>query len=98
MIQKLYEKEKFSAIGSTFVFFEVNGEYKQAFENINKSNNEINYTYLTINDKVKNEEKFNLQHYLLNVGKWGLLLGASKKVQLPILRNALGFVKLFQII
>lgn len=95
MIQKLYEKEKFSAVGSTFIFFDVNGEYKQAFENINKNNNEINYKYLTINDKVKEKEKFTLPHYLLNIEEWELLLGASEKTQLPILRNALRFVKLF---
>ena len=32
MLQTLYKLEENSATGSTFIFFDVNGEYKQAFE------------------------------------------------------------------
>ena len=93
MIQTLYKKKNYSAIGSTFIFFDVNGEYRQAFESINK-NNQINIKYLSFgaqNDK----ENFTLPHGLLNIEEWELLLEASEKTQLPILRNALGFAELF---
>ena len=94
MIQTLYKKENYSAVGSTFIFFDVNGEYRQAFENINKNNQEINIKYLSFG--VQNEKgNFTLPYSLLNIEEWELLLGASEKTQLPILRNALGFAELF---
>lgn len=36
-----------------------------------------------------------LPHYFLNIEEWTLLLNASEKTQIPILRNALGLATLF---
>lgn len=86
MIQTLYSKindNQLSAIGSTFVFFDVNGEYKKAFSELNNIDHNINIEYKNIDDN------FILPHYFLNVEEWELLLNASEKAQLPILRNAL---------
>lgn len=44
MIQELYRFEKYSATGSTFIFFDVNGEYEQAFSELNNTNGDINVT------------------------------------------------------
>lgn len=92
MIQTLYKKKNYSAVGSTFIFFDVNGEYRQAFESINK-NNQINIKYLSF-EAQNNAEKFTLPYSLLNIEEWELLLEASEKTQLPILRNALGIASL----
>lgn len=86
MIQTLYSKiddNQLSAIGSTFIIFDVNGEYKKAFSELNNIDNNINVEYKNIDDN------FILPHYFLNVEEWELLLNASEKAQLPILRNAL---------
>lgn len=93
MIQTLYKKENYSAVGSTFIFFDVNGEYQQAFKDINRDNREINIKYLSFGAQ-DDEEKFTLPHSLLNIEEWELLLEASEKTQLPILRNALGIASL----
>ena len=75
MLQTLYKYKEYSAIGSTFIFFDVN---------------------LSI-DTEATDEKFQLPHWFLNIDEWALLLKASEKSQLPILRNALGLAYLFQL-
>ncbi len=94
MLQTLYRLEENSANGSTFIFFDVNGEYKQAFEKLNVKNANINVKYFSIdsNQRAENEE-FILPHWFLNVDEWALLLKASEKSQLPLLRTALGFTQ-----
>ncbi len=93
MLQTLYKLKNNSATGSTFIFFDVNGEYRQAFKNL-KDNKDIQVTNFSIDTEATNE-KFQLPHWFLNIDEWALLLQASEKTQLPILRNALALVVLF---
>ena len=96
MLQTLYNYTEYSAIGSTFIFFDVNGEYRQAFEKVNENNGNIYVRNFTIDEVDKNDnsiEKFIVPHWFLNIDEWALLLKASEKSQLPILRNALGFTQ-----
>jgi DNA helicase HerA-like ATPase len=94
MLQTLYKLEGNSATGSTFIFFDVNGEYKQAFEQLSTKNENIQTKYYSIEDNEdKQIEKFILPHWFLNIDEWALLLKASEKSQLPILRNSLGFTQ-----
>lgn len=105
MMQSLLAKDNFSAIGSSFFFFDVNGEYHKAFSKV--ENQDIKIKYYSIDElKTKEEfdtlygevintnieyQKFKLPHWFLNIDEWSLLLHASEKTQLPILRSALGF-------
>ena len=91
MMQTLFKKENFSAVGASFVFFDVNGEYKQAFEKLHEVNDDIDVYYTSIEDT---DNPFTLPHHLMNVEEWELLLNASEKAQLPILRNALNIASL----
>lgn len=96
MLQTLYKYDDYSAIGSTFIFFDVNGEYRQAFDKLKDHNCNIEVTNFTIDDVNNNDtsiQKFILPHWFLNIDEWALLLKASEKTQLPILRNALGFTQ-----
>lgn len=102
MIQTLFKKENYSAVGASLLFFDVNGEYHKAFSQL--SNNDIDVKYFSINEikssesfEYKSELKreieygnFKLPHWFLNIDEWALLLQASEKTQLPILRKALG--------
>ncbi|MES2064641.1 MAG: ATP-binding protein [Bacteroidota bacterium] len=105
MMQGLLKKEGFSAVGASFVFFDVNGEYHRALCNVENKDIELKYFSL---DKEKDNSCFNygadlaicdniayaefkLPHWFLNIEEWALLLQASEKTQLPILRSALGF-------
>lgn len=99
MLQTLYKYNDYSGVGSTFVFFDVNGEYSQAFSKISDNNNNIevkNFTIDEIDEKgEKKTVKFILPHWFLNIDEWALLLQASERTQLPILRNALALAVLF---
>ena len=94
MLQELFRYKDYSATGSTFFFFDVNGEYEQAFSELNKINSEIEVTNYSI-DETTPFNKFILPHWFLNIDEWALLLQASEKTQLPILRNALGLASIF---
>mgnify|MGYP003600824098 CR=1 FL=1 len=95
MLQTLHRFKSYSATGSTFIFFDVNGEYRQAFEKVTLENDDIEVKNFTIDDLKADEENNNfiLPHWFLNIDEWALLLKASEKSQLPILRNALGFTQ-----
>ncbi|MBL1411545.1 ATP-binding protein [Sphingobacterium faecale] len=95
MLQTLYKLEEYSATGSTFIFFDVNGEYKQAFEKVNTYNINIEVKNFTIDSEETDDtfQKFVLPHWFLNIDEWALLLKASERTQLPLLRNALGFTQ-----
>lgn len=109
MLQTLFKKDNFSAIGASFVFFDVNGEYHKAFSTIDNPDIEVKYlsinelknknsfddlySNLKINDKIEYEE-FILPHWFLNIDEWALLLQASEKTQIPILRKALGIASI----
>ncbi|WP_159516918.1 ATP-binding protein [Sunxiuqinia indica] len=99
MIQGLYNFKDYAATGSTFIFFDVNGEYKQAFSELSIKNDSIAVKYLTIDDSSTpvQEEIFSLPSWFLNIDEWALLLQASEKTQIPILRNALGLASLFSL-
>src|SRR5690606_30999373 len=96
MLQTLYSFTEYSATGSTFIFFDVNGEYRQAFEKVNEGNDNIEVKNFTIDENEKTSQKFILPHWFLDIDEWALLLKASEKSQLPILRNALALAVLFQ--
>ncbi len=92
MLQTLFKKENFSAIGSTFLIFDVNGEYKTAFDGLKNEN--IRVKNFSI-DGADGQEAFKLPHHFLNIEEWELLLLASEKTQRPILRTALALAALF---
>ena len=96
MIQELYRYKDYSATGSTFIFFDVNGEYQQAFSELTQKNKNIEVTTYTLDEEEKEgTKKFALPHWFLSIDEWALLLQASEKTQLPILRNALGLASTF---
>lgn len=93
MLQTIFSKDKeFFAIGSTFIIFDVNGEYKQALDNLKNTNVKVsNYSI----EKKDGHKELKLPHHFLNIDEWELLLQASEKTQRPILRTALALAALF---
>lgn len=97
MLQNLYRYNKYSATGSSFIIFDVNGEYRQAFSEIQNVNKDIEVKNFSIdvNEVKGGVKKFVLPHWFLTIDEWALLLQATEKTQLPILRNALGLASIF---
>ena len=107
IIQSVFDrKEEFWAIVAAFVLFDVNGEYRQAFEDL-PWQIQASYFKATSSDaeaQVLDEgflgadlvDRFRLPHWFMTVDEWALLLRASEKSQFPALRTALGLTTLFQ--
>lgn len=109
IFQSLFEYKTFSAIGSSIILFDVNGEYHKAFSQL--ENEDISVVYYSVNtteSKNSFEEKYgfnicdnieyrelSLPHWFLNIDEWALMLQASEKAQLPILRSAINLLKMF---
>lgn len=93
ILQSLFEKsDEFKARGATFLVFDVNGEYRQAFEELhNKTGIGVRSIIL---DGTADQGKFRLPHWFLDLSEWELLLQASEKTQIPVLRMALGLTGL----
>ncbi len=93
ILQSLFSKpDEYKARGATFVVFDVNGEYTKAFSEL--KNEGIEVRSLTL-DGTSEKGKFRLPHWFLDLAEWELLIQASEKTQLPVLRNALGLTSLF---
>lgn len=94
VLQELFAKDdEHHALGATFVILDVNGEYHQAFGELPKAK-KISVDRLIL-DGSAFEGRFRLPHWFLELSEWELLLQASERTQVPILRMALGLATLF---
>lgn len=94
VLQSLFDKaDEFRARGATFIIFDVNGEYANALMPIAKEDI-IGVTHVIL-DGSASDGRFRLPHWFLEQSEWELLLQASERTQLPILRMALGLATLF---
>ncbi|OYX89583.1 MAG: ATPase [Azorhizobium sp. 32-67-21] len=94
ILQALFEKpDEHHARGATFVVLDVNGEYSRAFKELPESA-DIGVKHLIL-DGSASADRFRLPHWFLDLSEWELLLQASERTQVPILRMALGLATLF---
>ena len=93
IIQELFRKNSYAATGATFLIFDVNGEYKNAFPL--GGSGEANVSHFEIDPAEEHQEAFSLPHHLFSIEEWELLLQASEKTQRPILRTALSFAQMY---
>ena len=92
VLQSLFEKaDEHHARGATFIVFDVNGEYQEALTPLAKPGG-IGVKRVVLNAAGGG---FRLPHWFLEMTEWELLLQASEKTQLPVLRTALGLTSLF---
>jgi hypothetical protein len=102
--QSLFEKKnELGARGATFVFLDVNGEYRVAFSklpgSIRRAYHRVALDPLSAAphalDANERTATFRLPHWFMSVEEWELLLRASERTQQPVLRMALGLTTLF---
>ena len=94
ILQELFDKpEEHHARGATFVVLDVNGEYHQAFGGL-AGPGVIGVDRLIL-DGSSAAGRFRIPHWFLDLSEWELLLQASERTQVPILRMALGLATLF---
>lgn len=95
VLQSLFDKaDEFHARGATFLVFDVNGEYANALMPLAKENG-VGVAHVVLDGTAANG-KFRLPHWFLEQSEWELLLQASERTQIPVLRTALGLTGLFR--
>lgn len=93
ILQSLLEKpDEYHARGATFVMFDVNGEYGEALAPFGVKG-KIGVQRLVLDGT---KDGFRVPHWFLEAAEWELLLQASERAQLPVLRTALGLTSLFR--
>lgn len=93
VLQSLFDKpDEHHARGATFVVFDVNGEYARALAPLANGNG-IGVSHVVL-DGTAAVGRFRLPHWFLDQSEWELLLQASERTQLPVLRTALGLTSL----
>lgn len=93
ILQSLFAKpDEHHARGATFVVFDVNGEYRPALEPL-AADGQIGVEHVAFTGEA---DGFRIPHWFLEMSEWELLLQASEKTQLPVLRTALGLTSLFR--
>jgi hypothetical protein len=98
IVQEIHRKQSYSASGSRILIFDVNGEYKEAFND--KQNEDLSIKCYKPNLKKEEEglEPFYLPHFLLNLDEWSAFLMAKEGAQKPfwdkVLQESYRFYKI----
>lgn len=101
ILQTVYRKQGFSAIGSKTILFDVNGEYHNAFKgSISPNDSYLKYYIPNKNeDQVLGNSAFILPYYLMNLDEWLAFLMASDRTQKPfwdkVLQQTYKFYRIF---
>lgn len=94
IIQKIFLKKGRSATGAHILMIDSNGEYDKAFNRISIMNPEIVYRNIEVGKMNDCGDEFQIPVWDLGVEDWAILLNASERTQLPIIRRALQIVKI----
>ena len=94
ILQNIFLKTDYSAKGAKFIIIDSNGEYHKAFENINGINNQIKETVFVVDSDI-NDGKLEIPVWALSADDWAILLHASEKTQLPVIKRAIDIARIF---
>ena len=94
LFQNLFYRKTYRPKNARIVLFDVYGEYKSAFENINKLE-DCRYKSLTTDVNALSNEIIQIPPYFLEVDDIALLLNVDNPAQIPIIQKALRYVYLF---
>lgn len=106
LLQEVYRKTDYAAVGAKTILFDVNGEYAQAFSNMSSGISvKIYRPNILASSESQSEspnlvvEDFYLPYYLLKLDEWLAFLMASERTQKPfwdkVLQQCYKFYKIF---
>ena len=95
LIQNVFQTPGFIPFRSNFFIFDSSGEYRNAFQEINKINPNYNYKFYTTNYHEPNTEQLKVPLWLLTVDDLALLLSVTNHSQLPIIERMHKLVRIF---
>lgn len=95
IIQNIFKKEKNSAVGAKFIIIDSNGEYESSICELNDKNPDIHVNCLTADSECTKGNCLELPVWALSADDWAVLLHASEKTQIPIIKRAIDIAKIF---
>lgn len=94
ILQIIFEKKDFSAKGAKFVIIDSNGEYCKSFSELSNQNDKI-LVKSFLCDCEKKCNMLQIPLWALSADDWAVLLHASERTQIPILKRAIDIAKIF---
>ncbi len=95
IMQNIFNNTKINSIGSNVFIFDSFGEYKNAFSEINKYNENYHYKFITSNVSEDGDVPLEIPLNLMTLDDFTLLLQADSHAQLPIIENTIKLSKIF---
>lgn len=95
ILQRIFLKTNYSACGAKFVIIDSNGEYAQAFSSITAVNPQIQVKCLVASESSKQCNRLEIPVWSLTADDWAILLHATEKTQVPILKRAIDLARNF---
>ena len=95
ILQRIFLKTNYSARGAKFVIVDSNGEYAQAFSLITAVNPQIRVKCLIASESGEQENRLEIPVWSLTADDWAILLHATEKTQVPILKRAIDLARSF---
>lgn len=95
ILQRIFLKTNYSARGAKFVIIDSNGEYAQAFSSITAVNPQIQVKCLVASESSKQCNRLEIPVWSLTADDWAILLHATEKTQVPILKRAIDLARNF---
>lgn len=95
IIQNVFGNKQMLSYNANMLIFDSFGEYKNAFQSINRYSEHYNYKFVTTNPTDPTDVTLQIPVNLLKLDDWALLLQANTHSQLPIIERTLRLAKIF---
>ncbi len=95
IVQNIFSNPKLVSYNANIFIFDAYGEYKTAFNSLDKLNPNYCYKFITTNIQEETDYPLQIPFHLLNLDDLTIMLQADKHSQIPILERALKLTKIF---
>jgi DNA helicase HerA-like ATPase len=95
ILQRIFSKTNYSACGAKFIIIDSNSEYAEAFSEITTVNPEVIVKTLIATEDIGQDSRLEIPVWSLTADDWAILLHATEKTQLPILKRAIEIARGF---
>lgn len=95
IIQEIFRKKDYASKGAKFVFIDSNGEYEQAFSKISFINPALSVKSFIATNDTGDPHHLEIPAWALTADDWAILLHATEKTQVPILKRAVDIARIF---
>lgn len=95
IVQNVFGNKNSLSYHANMIIFDSFGEYKHAFQSINRYNEYYHYKFVTTNPTDPTDVILQIPVNLLKLDDWALLLQANSHSQLPIIERTLRLAKIF---